>query len=123
MTRFGVFAGGRKHAKIPRRNIGCFLVSLRLRLIVSITLGLLASLAFGGALTFWHAAHQVQTEMQAAIAVGEHIARNVVDDSKLSTDRRQRLDRLIAEFDGNRHLQAFLVNRDNQVSRKLAYEF
>jgi LapD/MoxY periplasmic domain len=90
-------------------------MSLRLRLIFSIGLALLASLAFGSALTFWHAAHQVQTEMQAAMAVGEHIVKNAVDDSKQSTGRRQRLERLIAEFDGNRHLQALLVDRHDQV--------
>jgi two-component system sensor histidine kinase UhpB len=90
-------------------------MSLRLRLIFSIGLALLASLAVGSALTFWHAAHQVQTEMRAAMAVGEHIVKNAVDDSKQRTGRRQRLERLIAEFDGNRHLQASLVDRHNQV--------
>jgi len=45
-------------------------VTLRLRLIVSIGVALLASLALGAALTFWHAGHKVQTEVQAAIAVG-----------------------------------------------------
>jgi hypothetical protein len=44
-------------------------VTLRLRLIVSIGVALLASLALGAALTFWHAGYQVQTEVRAAIAV------------------------------------------------------
>ena len=57
-------------------------MSLRLRLILSIGVALLASLALGGALTFWHAAHQVQTEMQAAMAVGAHVAQNAIDDTK-----------------------------------------
>jgi two-component system, NarL family, sensor histidine kinase UhpB len=91
-------------------------MSLRLRLLVSIGLALLASLAFGGALTFWHAARQVQTEMQAAIAVGAHVAQNAIDDSKQpGADRRQRLERLITEFDGDRHLQASLVDRDGRI--------
>jgi two-component system, NarL family, sensor histidine kinase UhpB len=91
-------------------------VSLRLRLIIPIGLGLLAILAFGGTFAFWDAARQVQTEMRSAIAVGEHIAQTAVDDSSGSADRLQRLERLIREFDGNRHLQAFLIDRSNQVA-------
>jgi len=91
-------------------------VSLRLRLILSIGVALLASLALGGALTFWHAARQVQTEMQAAMAVGAHVAQNAIDDTQREgSDRRLRLERLISEFDGDRHLQASLVDRDNVV--------
>lgn len=84
-------------------------MSLRQRLILSITLALLAALAFGSALAFWHAAHQVRTEMQAAMAVGEHIVRNAIDDTK-QTNRPRDQERLIAEFDGNRHLRAVLVD-------------
>jgi two-component system, NarL family, sensor histidine kinase UhpB len=91
-------------------------VSLRLRLIIPIGLGLLAILACGGTLAFWNAARQVQAEMRSAIAVGEHIAQTAVDDSNQDADRLQRLERLIREFDGNRHLQAVLMNRNNQVA-------
>ena len=91
-------------------------MSLRLRLIIPIGLGLLAILAFGGTLAFWNPARQVRTEMQSAIAVGEHIAQTAVDDSNQDADRLQRLERLIREFDGNRHLQAVLIDRNNQVA-------
>ena len=91
-------------------------MSLRLRLVISIGLALLASLALGGTLAFWAAAHQVQTEMRAAIALGQHVAQTLLDDANPASDRRLRLKRLITQFDGNRHLQAFLVNRNNQVS-------
>jgi two-component system sensor histidine kinase UhpB len=91
-------------------------MSMRLRLIVSIGLALLATLAFGAALTFWHAGYKVQTEVQAAIAVGARVAQNAVDDSEQQGEnRRQRVERLIAEFDDDRHLRAFLVDRDNQT--------
>ncbi len=91
-------------------------MSLRLRLIIAIGFALLASLALGGTLTFWHAARQVQTEMEAAIAVGTHVAQNAIDDSEQpGANRRQRLERLITEFDGDRHLQASLVDRHDQV--------
>jgi two-component system, NarL family, sensor histidine kinase UhpB len=90
-------------------------VSLRLRLLVSIGLGLLASLAFGGGFAFWDAARQVEIEMRAAIAAGERIAQTAVDDSNQEADRQKRLQRLIMEFDGNRHIQAFLIDRNNVV--------
>jgi two-component system sensor histidine kinase UhpB len=91
-------------------------VTLRLRLIVSIGVALLASLALGAALTFWHAGHKVQTEVQAAIAVGAHVARSAVDDSEQQgTNRRDRVTKLIGEFDGDRHVRAYLLDRDNLV--------
>jgi two-component system, NarL family, sensor histidine kinase UhpB len=90
-------------------------VSLRLRLIIPIGLGLLAILALGGTLAFWDAARQVRTEMRAAIAVGEHIAQTAIADAALATNRLQRLEDLIREFDGNRHLRASLIDRNYQV--------
>jgi two-component system, NarL family, sensor histidine kinase UhpB len=84
-------------------------MSLQLRLIISIGLALLVTLALGSALTFLHAAHQVKTEMQASMTVSEHIAKNAIGDMKRDTCRQQ-LERLIAEFDGNRHIQALLVD-------------
>ena len=90
-------------------------MSLRFRLIISIGLGLLASLAFGGTFAFWEAGRQVQTEMRSAIAVAEHIVQTAVNDSNDGASRRERLERLIREFDGNRHLQATLIDRMNQV--------
>jgi two-component system sensor histidine kinase UhpB len=85
-------------------------------LLFSIGLALLASLAFGAGLTFWHAGHKVQTEVKAAIAVGTHVVRNALDDSMRSdTNRRQLVERLIAGFDGDRHLRAYVLDRDNQV--------
>jgi two-component system sensor histidine kinase UhpB len=89
-------------------------MSLQLRLILSIGLALLATLAFGSALTFWHAAHQIKTEMQAAMTVGEHIVKNAIGDSRPST-RRQQLERLVMEFDGNRHLQAILIDEGGRA--------
>jgi two-component system sensor histidine kinase UhpB len=83
---------------------------------LSIGIALLASLILGGALTFWYAGHKVQTEVRAAIAVGAHVARNALDDSlRPGTNRRQRVEQLIAAFDGDRHLRAQLVDRDGRV--------
>jgi two-component system sensor histidine kinase UhpB len=91
-------------------------VSLRLRLIIPIGLGLLAILALGGTFAFWDAARQVRTEMRAAIAVGEHIAQTAIDDATLAANQLQRLEGLIREFDGNRHLRALLIDQNNQVA-------
>jgi two-component system, NarL family, sensor histidine kinase UhpB len=91
-------------------------VSLRLRLLVSVGVALLASLALGGGVAFWHAALQVRTEMDSAIVVGANIVRHAIDDAKeQSSGGRQRWAGLINEFDEARHLQAFLVGRDDEV--------
>jgi hypothetical protein len=59
---------------------------------------------------------KVETEVRAAIAVGEHIAPNAIDDSlRPGTNRRQRVEQLIAAFDGDRHLRAQLFDRDGRV--------
>jgi two-component system, NarL family, sensor histidine kinase UhpB len=96
-----------------RKGVGH--VSLRFRLISAISFGLIASLAFGGAFALWNAARQVQTEMRAAIAVAEHIAQAAVGDLNQGVSRHQVLERLIREFDGNRHLQASLMDRNNHI--------
>jgi two-component system sensor histidine kinase UhpB len=91
-------------------------MGMRLRLIISMGLALLATLGLGAALTFWHAAYKVQTEVQAAIAVGAQVAQSAVDDSvQPGANRRQRVERLVKEFDGDRHLRAFLTDRDDQI--------
>jgi hypothetical protein len=53
-------------------------MSLQLRLIVSIMAVLIVSLVLGGALACWHAARSVETELNAAIGVGEHSVENAM---------------------------------------------
>jgi two-component system sensor histidine kinase UhpB len=93
-----------------------FGVSLRNRLLVSILATLLLSLIAGGAFTYWHAVKKIETEMNAALAVGGRIARNAVDDWEESTDPARRLALLVADFEGDRHLRASLVS-DGKVVR------
>ena len=57
-------------------------MSLRSRLLFSIFGTLLLSLAAGAAFTYWHAVKKIETEMQAAIAVGGRFAHNAVDDAE-----------------------------------------
>jgi two-component system, NarL family, sensor histidine kinase UhpB len=90
-------------------------LSLRNRLLVSILATLLLSLVAGGTFTYWHAVAKIETEMQAAMAVGSRIARNAVDDWEESTDPARRLALLVADFEGDRHLHASLVGHDGKV--------
>jgi len=84
-------------------------LSLRNRLLVSVFATLLLSLIAGGAFTYWHAVAKIETEMNAAIAVGSRIARNAVDDWEEATDPARRLALLVADFEGDRHLRATLT--------------
>ena len=84
-------------------------MSLRNRLLFSIFITLLLSLAAGGAFTYWHAVEKIETEMSAAIAVGGRFAHNAVDDAEEPVNPRRRLDLLVADFDGDRHLRASLI--------------
>ena len=94
-------------------------MSLRNRLLVSILATLLLSLVAGGTFTYWHAVAKIETEMQAAMAVGSRIARNAVDDWEESTDPARRLALLVADFEGDRHLRASLVGPDGKVLLRL----
>lgn len=90
-------------------------MTLRLRLLLLIALGLLASLAVAGTFAFWHTVQKAQTELQAALTVGSVVARNAVDDISQAADPQQRLNELIAGFDGDRHLQAILIDAVGNV--------
>lgn len=89
-------------------------MSLRTRLLISVFATLLLSLIAGGAFTYWHAVAKIETEMQAAIAVGSRIARNAVDDWEEATDPARRLALLVADFEGDRHLRATLIGPDGR---------
>ncbi len=81
-------------------------MSLRQQLIATIALVLLATLGLGAMLVHWHAVKKVETEMAAALAVGARIAHNAVDDADEVINPRRRLELMIADFNGDRHLKA-----------------
>jgi two-component system sensor histidine kinase UhpB len=87
---------------------------LRLRLIVLIALVLLVSLGCGSVLVGWHAAGSVRTELRAALDVGTQTIRNGVDELGRSDDRARALRRLVATFNGNRHVRAILLDARDQ---------
>jgi two-component system, NarL family, sensor histidine kinase UhpB len=91
-------------------------LSLRLLLVRSIAFILLATLALGAILVYWHAVYRVQADMRAAMAVGRRIIDNAVDDAEEVALPRRRLELLVANFNGDRNLRAVLFNPDNSVA-------
>jgi two-component system sensor histidine kinase UhpB len=87
---------------------------LRLRLIVLVGLVLLVSLACGSALVCWRAARSVQTELRAALDVGAKSIRAGFDDLAVADDPSGELRRLVATFNGNRHVRAELFDAQGQ---------
>jgi two-component system sensor histidine kinase UhpB len=90
-------------------------LSLRLQLILLTTLVLIISLAVGSVLAYSYARGKVRTEMRAAIAVGGRMARNAIDDVGLAADLDRQLRRLVADFDGDRHLRASWIDDSGAV--------
>jgi two-component system, NarL family, sensor histidine kinase UhpB len=83
---------------------------LRARLMALVCAILLISLAGGGTLIAWHAAGRVQTELRAALTVGANALENGLKELRTADDRSGELRRLIATFDGNRHVRATLFD-------------
>jgi two-component system sensor histidine kinase UhpB len=95
---------------------------LRVRLIALIGSVLLVSLACGSVLVAWRAAHSVRTELRAALDVGTKTIHNGLDELVASADRANELRRLVATFNGNRHVRVTLLDAQDQpvaVSRLL----
>jgi two-component system sensor histidine kinase UhpB len=84
-------------------------MTLRARLIVLVASVLLVSVLLGGMLAWWHAAQSARTEMQAALLSGEHRVRDSIAYLPEVADREGDLRRLIATFNGDRHVRAALL--------------
>ena len=90
-------------------------MSIQRRLGISITFVLLFSLAVGFGLTYRHVLSKVRTEMQAALNVGADTALNAIGDSDHIGDPLTRLRRIVADFNGDRHLKAVLTSPDGHL--------
>ena len=90
-------------------------MTLRSSLIIFIAGVLVLTLLAGSVLTYLSARAKVETEMQAAIAVGGRVALNAVDDVEEAANARRRLSLLVADFDGDRHLRARVMEGDKTV--------
>jgi two-component system sensor histidine kinase UhpB len=90
-------------------------MTLRVRLILLVAFVLLVSVLLGGMLAWWHAVQSTRAEMQAALLSGEHRVRDSVAILPEVADREGDLLRLIATFNGDRHVRAALLNAHGQV--------
>lgn len=90
-------------------------MTLRLKLLLSIALSMLLTFLLGGVLIYGHATDKVETEMTAALAVGARIAANAVDDVEETANARRRLELLVADFNGDRHLRARVTDASGKV--------
>ncbi len=93
-------------------------MSLRQRLILTVTFVLLGTLLLGSMLVYWHSVRKVEIEMKASIEVGGRIARNALHDVAEVYDPRERLELLVADFDGDRHLRATFYGPHMNVIRQ-----
>ena len=90
-------------------------MSLRLRIVAAVVLVFVLGSGFGLALAGQHARHWLRDEMTSAQESGRLETVRAVAEMPL-TDRPDReLVPLIADFDGNRHLQAWLVTAQGEV--------
>jgi two-component system sensor histidine kinase UhpB len=83
---------------------------LRVRLIALIGLVLLVSLACGSMLVAWRAANSVRIELRAALDVGAKAVRDETEERGDAHAAR----RLIATFNGNRHVRATLLDANDR---------
>jgi two-component system sensor histidine kinase UhpB len=95
-------------------------LSLRARLLGWVALGMIVSLALGGAIACFDASRSVHTEMRMALAVGERTARNALGSLTRSSDLRRELEHLILTFNGDRNVQATLVDAAGPVPGLIA---
>ena len=82
---------------------------LRLRLIALVCCVLVASLALGGVIASNNASRSVRNEMRAALSVGRQTIESAVYRLQNADDPVRELDRLVASFEGNRHLRIWRV--------------
>jgi two-component system sensor histidine kinase UhpB len=86
-------------------------MSLRVRLVLWLGCVLAVTLGLGCALAGWHAAGSVRAEMQAALATGRQSVANSLREDTLSRELR----RVVATFDGNRHVRAIFTDAEGAV--------
>jgi two-component system, NarL family, sensor histidine kinase UhpB len=90
-------------------------MSLRLRIVAAVVLVLVFGSGFGLALAGQHARHWLRDEMTSAEDSGRLETVRAVAEMPLSDHPDRQLAPLIADFDGNRHLQAWLITPQGEV--------
>ena len=90
-------------------------ISLRLGLILSIAAILLSTLAISAGLTYWHAVHKVDVEMQSTLAAVQRTVRVSLQDIQGSPSETTQVERLIRTFDESRHARVELKDNQNRT--------
>src|SRR5580698_9373231 len=90
-------------------------MSLRLRIVAAVVLVLVFGSGFGLALAGQHARHWLRDEMTSAQESGRLETVRAVAEMPLGAEPYRQLAPLIADFDGNRHLQAWLITAQGEV--------
>lgn len=85
-------------------------MSLRMRLVASLAVVLALSLALAAGLACAQAIRSVRTELLAALSVGAQSATDLVGELSPDADPMPQLSRLVATFNGNRHVRAVLLD-------------
>jgi two-component system sensor histidine kinase UhpB len=90
-------------------------MSLRARLLAAIFLALLISLSVGAGLAAWHAARTVHDELTASMANARRSTQAALTNLHTGEAGADELRRLVAAFDGSRHMRASLLAPDGRV--------
>ena len=88
--------------------------TLRHRLLLMVALVLAISVSVGTVLAYWRATHKVQTELHAALVVGEQIVSDAVKELDRAPNPYQLIPSVIERFSGGRHLRVALLDRKGQ---------
>lgn len=91
-------------------------MKLRTQVLFAISALMFLILMIGCVVTYARAVSKVDAEMSAAIEVGSRIAHNAVDDVEEAADPKRRIELLVADFNGDRHVQAVLINGPGAVA-------
>ena len=85
-------------------------MSLLMRLVASLAVVLVLSLALAAGLACAQAIRSVRTELLAALSVGAQAATDLAGELAPDADPLPQLSRLVATFNGNRHVRAVLLD-------------
>lgn len=87
-------------------------VSLRLGLILAIAAILLSTLTISAVLTYWHAVHKVDVELQSTLSAAQRTIRVALQDIEDSPSEPLQVARLVRTFDESRHVRVELKGTD-----------
>lgn len=90
-------------------------VSLRLGLILAIAAILLGTLSVSAVLTYWHAVHKVDVELQSTLTAAQRTIRVALQDLTGSPADLRQVERLVRTFDGSRHVRVELKRADGMT--------